>query len=73
MTKCANCGDCGWVCERHTNVPWEGLRACQCQAPGAPCPICNTTNDGKGPRMPAGLNAELDKKAGGTDKVPQST
>jgi hypothetical protein len=35
--------------------------ACQCGAPGAPCPICNATNDGDAPRMPGGFKTEVDK------------
>jgi hypothetical protein len=43
--KCARCDDCGWVCEEHPYRPWQGVRACDCGAAGAPCPDCNTTED----------------------------
>jgi hypothetical protein len=35
--------------------------ACECGASGAPCPICNATNDGDAPRMPGGFKTEVDK------------
>jgi hypothetical protein len=60
--KCSHCEDCGWGCERHTEKPWEGPHACPCGAPGAPCPVCNATNDGDAPRMPGGFKTEVDKE-----------
>jgi hypothetical protein len=35
--------------------------ACQCGAPGAPCLICNATNDRDTPRMTGGFKTEVDK------------
>jgi hypothetical protein len=37
--KCALCEDCGWICERHADKPWEGMHACPvrrswCSMPG---------------------------------------
>jgi hypothetical protein len=58
--KCSLCNDCGWICEAHIFMPWEGQEACDCGAPGATCPLCN----GKGPetpRMPEGFRTEVDK------------
>ncbi len=40
--KCRACDDSGWVCETHTDRPWEisdHPEACGC-GPGAPCPCC---------------------------------
>jgi hypothetical protein len=45
MPKCFRCDDCGWVCEEHFDVPWQGPRACKCGTPGAPCPDCNSSDD----------------------------
>jgi hypothetical protein len=59
---CARCKDSGWVCERHSESPWDGDQACRCGAPGAPCPACNAANDGEAPRMPSGFKTEVDKK-----------
>ena len=38
MTTCPQYEGCGWVCETHPDKPLEGLHACPCGAPGAPCP-----------------------------------
>jgi len=44
MANCKNCDGQAWVCENHSDRPWEGLSdredACDCGA-GAPCPVCN--------------------------------
>ena len=61
VLKCAICEDCGWVCELHTDTPWEGEHACPCGAAGAPCPACNAVEDGQAPRMPAGFKTDVDK------------
>jgi hypothetical protein len=61
MIKCTLCKDIGWVCERHADRPWDGERACGCGAPGAPCPVCNASNDATAPRMPEGFLVEIDK------------
>lgn len=41
--RCKVCKGCGWVCENHMTLPWEGISAhktaCGCGA-GAPCK-CN--------------------------------
>lgn len=40
---CRNCDGQEWVCENHTDRPWEGMStredACSCGA-GMPCPVC---------------------------------
>jgi hypothetical protein len=28
-SRCLLCEDCGWVCERHTEKPWDGQHACR--------------------------------------------
>jgi hypothetical protein len=43
--NCFRCDDCGWVCEAHPERPWQGPLACECGAPGAPCPDCNSSHD----------------------------
>ena len=59
MPACTICSDSGWVCERHPDRPWDGDEACRC---GAPCPACNTANDGEAPRMPSGFTSQFEKK-----------
>ena len=59
--KCALCEDSGWVCENHPQRPWEGEHGCTCGGAGAPCPLCNVTNDRNSPRMPKGFKTEVDK------------
>lgn len=41
--SCARCADTRWVCENHTDRPWDNTlpRGCICGA-SAPCPDCNT-------------------------------
>lgn len=58
---CIVCEDCGWVCENHPAIPWEGPHACPCGGAGAPCPICNGAKDGTAPRLPAGFKIVVDK------------
>lgn len=36
---CPTCRGVEWVCENHTDKPWDES-GCQCGA-GAPCPACN--------------------------------
>ena len=50
---CARCRNTGWVCEAHDNRPWDGPYACGCDAPGAPCPNCNSSDKDYPPRLPA--------------------
>lgn len=44
IINCKNCKGCEWVCENHTNKPWDGMSdhktACGCGA-GQPCDFCN--------------------------------
>src|SRR5262247_3088008 len=59
---CARCDDTFWVCEAHSRLPSDfgpSPRACQCGAPGMPCPDCNTENP---PKMPPGLAVTVDEK-----------
>lgn len=41
---CQNCDNTGHACEEHPGSPWGGLAviatACDCGAPGIPCPTC---------------------------------
>jgi hypothetical protein len=60
VMKCARCDDTYWVCEVHSDVPWGPyLRACECGAPGMPCPGCNGSDP---PKMPPGLKVTVDDK-----------
>jgi hypothetical protein len=59
--KCTTCDDIGWVCEHHLDRPWDGPRACECDAAGAPCPSCNIPAESGIPRMPSGYRVEVDK------------
>ena len=56
--KCVFCDDIGWVCEDHPNMAWDIPDGCQCGAPGAPCPACNSRTDA--PRLPKGFKTEFD-------------
>jgi len=60
--NCLLCEDCGWVCEAHPELPWEGGHACTCGGAGMPCPVCNPVQEGSEPRMPAGFKTDTDKK-----------
>jgi len=42
--KCALCEATGWVCENHSDTPWEGEHACKCGGAGMPCPKCNPSD-----------------------------
>lgn len=61
-TECVRCADTGWVCEEHTDLPWESSddipNRCPCAAPGVPCPDCNTDNP---PRDVPGTTVIFDK------------
>jgi hypothetical protein len=59
--KCPICHDCGWVCEEHPGRPWSGPHACDCRAPGIPCPGCNLPTEDEAPRMPEGFQTDVDK------------
>jgi hypothetical protein len=39
---CRRCGNYGWVCADHQDVPWLEGKGCGCGAEGAPC-ACNPT------------------------------
>src|SRR5260370_17040732 len=65
--KCLLCEDSSWVCENHSNRPWQGEHACQCGGAGMPCPSCNVPDDGEAPRMPEGFKTRWTKTAGGID------
>jgi hypothetical protein len=55
---CLLCEGTGWVCEDHPDQPWDGPHACRCGAAGAPCPHCNTPDDGEAPRLPIGFKPD---------------
>jgi hypothetical protein len=53
MKYCFRCDYTRWICEAHPNLPWQDSpRGCHCGAPGAPCPICNTSDAETAPAMP---------------------
>ncbi len=59
MRFCVRCDNTRWVCEGHTGRPWLGERACDCGAPGNPCPICNHCDEDDVPAMPDGFVADF--------------
>lgn len=62
FTVCQTCHGQRWVCEWHTDKPWNKTDyGCQCGA-GAPCPDCNAT-PGVEPENPPGFMplAEMDR------------
>ena len=59
--KCLNCEDCGWVCENHESVPWEGPNACKCGGAGMPCFECNPCDAETPPRPLTGSTIIFDK------------
>jgi hypothetical protein len=62
MRWCVRCENCRWVCENHLDRPWEGLHACACGGAGAPCPICNPTDELSAPEMPEGFQPDVVNK-----------
>ncbi len=34
--ECSRCDSTGWVCENHSDRPWDGEKACSCGDPGPP-------------------------------------
>ena len=64
QATCARCDNARWVCETHDDVPWgASSRACQCGAPGMPCPDCNpSAGPREPPKMPPGFVVTLDDK-----------
>jgi hypothetical protein len=58
MANCLTCDGCGWVCEDHLDLPWDGAsdaeKACHCGGAGAPCLVCNPSDRDHRPRMPPG-------------------
>jgi hypothetical protein len=63
--KCAPCAGQRWVCENHPARRWIGNFACQCGAPGMPCPACNLCDDADPPRLTPGFidDEDLDTRA----------
>jgi hypothetical protein len=55
MKFCPRCNNCRWICEAHPGRPWLGDRACNCGAPGNPCPACNHAEEDNPPAMPPGF------------------
>lgn len=51
-STCFICGGEGWVCESHTDKPWN-LKGCMC-GPGQPC-ACNPSSYHIPPRDPPGF------------------
>ena len=42
--QCSHCDSTGWVCETHSDRPWDGAKACGCGGAGMPCPSCNLSS-----------------------------
>jgi hypothetical protein len=75
--NCIRCKDEAWVCETHTDKPWNEKidGGCECNA-GMPCPDCNPCDRDNPPRDPPGFRPVLDVVDGftpfviaGTDKA----
>jgi hypothetical protein len=62
MNWCARCDNCRWVCENHPDKPWLGDRACSCGGAGAPCPICNASDELTAPKTPEGFQPTIVNK-----------
>ena len=60
MKWCARCDNSHWVCEEHPDQPWLGARACICGAAGAPCPVCNQSDESTAPDLPEGFQADVE-------------
>jgi hypothetical protein len=53
---CSRCNNTGWVCEDHTDRPWDAQRPCG--GAGMPCPSCNVSNEDNPPRLPSGFQPD---------------
>jgi hypothetical protein len=71
MRWCARCENCRWVCENNQDRPWEGVHACTCGGAGAPCPICDATDDLTVPEMPEDFQADVVNKDWSDDVTPR--
>jgi len=56
--QCPRCDSTGWVCEDHSDRPWDGAKACGCGGAGMPCPSCNVSNADNPPRLPEGFQRD---------------
>jgi hypothetical protein len=56
--ECPRCDHTGWVCEDHSDRPWDGAKACGCGGAGMPCPSCNVSNEDNPPRLPGGFQPD---------------
>ena len=67
MTECSNCDNTGWVCEGHSDRPYEEFSArtdaCGC-GPGVPCEECNPCDRYNPPRLPPGFKEIIDLNKG---------
>ena len=59
MKFCPRCANERWVCEAHTDRPWDGEHGCPCGAPGSPCPLCNRADAETVPDMPDDFAVEI--------------
>ena len=57
MKWCTRCDNSRWVCENHPDKPWLGEHACECGGAGAPCPVCNQSDEDTPPELPEGFEA----------------
>jgi hypothetical protein len=48
----SRCDSTGWVCENHSDRPWDGAKACGCGGAGMPRPSCNVSAPDNPPRLP---------------------
>src|ERR1700730_13077562 len=56
--RCSRCDSTGWVCEDHSDRPWDAAKACGCGGAGMPCPSCNVSNADNPRRLPGGFHPD---------------
>lgn len=69
--ECPICKGARWVCEDHTDKPWDGAsgapEACHCGGAGVPCLACNSCDREHPPEMPEGYRPLIDSRDGWTN------
>jgi hypothetical protein len=59
--KSTVCEECGWFVKTTRTSRGKASTHAPAALLGAPCPACNSTNDGDAPRMPGGFKIKVDK------------
>jgi hypothetical protein len=68
--KCDQCEDCGGLCERHPDKPWEGPHACPCGALVRPARPAIRPMTEMHCECRAASQSSSTRTAGGTEKKP---